>query len=191
MRRVLLVVAFIFAASPALADKILIIVDLQLQTMHVRVDGITRHRWDVSSGAYGYETPPGRYQPTRMYRKYNSRKYDMAPMPYSIFFHAGYAIHGTNFVNRLGRVASHGCVRLATENAETLFALVKEHGPENTVIRIETARISQAVVSEPIVQEAPPTMEAEAETGLPSAVDGLTTGSTEFNGVPLRKGLDG
>ena len=112
LRRLLLAVALLVGASPALAaPNVLIIVDLQMQMMHVRVDGVTQHRWPVSSGAYGFETPPGRYQPTRMYRTYHSRTYDMAPMPYSIFFHEGYAIHGTEAIDRLGawhRAAASG-----------------------------------------------------------------------------------
>jgi lipoprotein-anchoring transpeptidase ErfK/SrfK len=54
-----------------------------------------------------------------------SRKYDMSPMPNSIFFLGGYAIHGTGYVNGLGRPASHGCVRLAPGNAAALFNLVR------------------------------------------------------------------
>jgi hypothetical protein len=45
-------------------------------------------------------------------------------MPHSIFFHNGYAIHGTTEIKRLGRIASHGCVRLHPENAEKLYSLV-------------------------------------------------------------------
>lgn len=166
------------SASPALAaDNVLILVDLQMQTMHVRVDGVTRHRWDVSSGRRGYSTPPGRYQPTRMYKRYFSRKYDNAPMPYSIFFHGGYAIHGTGDLRNLGRIASHGCVRLHPDNAETLFALVKDAGPENTIIRIENSRVTQAVLTEPTFP-APATMEADAGLEMPAGMDAVTAGST-------------
>jgi hypothetical protein len=49
-------------------------------------------------------------------------------MPHSIFFRGGYAIHGTGAVGNLGHVASHGCVRLAPDNAATLFDLVKAEG---------------------------------------------------------------
>jgi hypothetical protein len=55
-------------------------------------------------------------------------------MPHSIFFHKGYAIHGTIHVSRLGRRASHGCVRLHPANAATLFALVRNHGATDTRI---------------------------------------------------------
>ena len=47
-----------------------------------------------------------------MERQWASRKYGMAPMPYSIFFDGNYAIHGTVKVAQLGRPASKGCVRL-------------------------------------------------------------------------------
>jgi lipoprotein-anchoring transpeptidase ErfK/SrfK len=65
-----------------------------------------------------------------------SSKYENSPMPHSIFFHGGYAIHGTNYVKRLGSPASHGCVRLHPSNAARLFSLVRQVGMKNTVIRI-------------------------------------------------------
>ncbi len=61
-------------------------------------------------------------------------------MPYSIFFtRAGHAIHGSYAIRRLGRPASHGCVRLAPKNAAQLFALVRKHGLANTQVVIEGA----------------------------------------------------
>ena len=57
-------------------------------------------------------------------------------MPYSIFFHGGYAIHGTTDIKNLGTVASHGCVRLHPDNAETLFKLVDKVGMKNTKISL-------------------------------------------------------
>jgi lipoprotein-anchoring transpeptidase ErfK/SrfK len=54
-----------------------------------------------------------------------SRKYDMSPMPYSLFFRGGYAIHGTGSTRQLGRPASHGCVRLPLKFAERLFGMTK------------------------------------------------------------------
>ncbi len=63
-----------------------------------------------------------------------SRKYEMSPMPYSVFYHGGYAIHGTNAVRRLGTPASHGCVRLHTANAATFYSMVREVGFGNTRI---------------------------------------------------------
>lgn len=138
LRRILLALVLALATAPALASNILVVVDIPMQIMHVRVDGVTKYRWDVSTGRAGYTTPAGRYQPIRMHEKWYSRKYDNAPMPYAIFFNGGYAIHGTTDLRNLGSVASHGCVRLHPENAATLFSLVKEIGSENTIIRIRS-----------------------------------------------------
>lgn len=41
-----------------------------------------------------------------------------APMPYCMFFHEGYAIHGSDAVP--GYLASHGCVRVYNEDAQWL-----------------------------------------------------------------------
>jgi hypothetical protein len=58
-------------------------------------------------------------------------------MPNSIFFtKIGHAIHGTYEVRNLGRPASHGCVRLAPQNAAILYALVKDEGVFNTRVRL-------------------------------------------------------
>ena len=138
LRRVFLSLAFALFVSPVFASDVYILVDISDQTMVVRVDGQVRHTFDVSTGHKGYSTPTGAYGVTRMYRKYHSKKYDGAPMPHSIFFHGGYAIHGTTDLKRLGRIASHGCVRLHPDNAKTLFALVKEIGSENTKIWVKS-----------------------------------------------------
>lgn len=135
-RPLLILIAFLAFSSPAFAARISVTIDLSQQTMTVRVGGETLYNWSVSTGRKGYRTPTGTYHPTRMHREYYSRKYDNAPMPYSIFFRGGYAIHGTNHVSALGGVASHGCVRLLTANARTLYNLVREHGSGNTTIKI-------------------------------------------------------
>jgi lipoprotein-anchoring transpeptidase ErfK/SrfK len=63
-----------------------------------------------------------------MHRMWYSRKYDNAPMPNSVFFLGGYAVHGTPHIRSLGRPASHGCVRLHPENARTLYNLIADSG---------------------------------------------------------------
>lgn len=93
--------------------------------------------WKVSTGRSGYRTPRGSYKPTRLHRMWHSRKYDNAPMPYSIFFRGGYAIHGTDQIGSLGRPASHGRVRLHPGNAKRLFNLVRAHGRANTRIIVQ------------------------------------------------------
>jgi lipoprotein-anchoring transpeptidase ErfK/SrfK len=53
-----------------------------------------------------------------------------------VFFHGGYAIPGTTEVRRLGRPASHGCIRLHPDNAKVFYTLVLKNGRENTTITI-------------------------------------------------------
>ncbi len=106
------------------------------QTMRVYVRGRLRHQWRVSTGRRGYGTPSGTYRPKWLARMHYSSKYNNSPMPHSIFFRGGYAIHGTNYVSRLGRRASHGCIRLAPGNAARLYRLVKRFGQKNTRITI-------------------------------------------------------
>jgi hypothetical protein len=104
-----------------------ITVDKSRQRLTVAVDGVPRYEWPVSTARWGYNTPNGTYHPQRLERSWYSRKYDMSPMPYSIFFAGGYAIHGSYEVSHLGRPASHGCIRLSPAHAATLFALVQGH----------------------------------------------------------------
>src|SRR4029450_3796177 len=86
-------------------------------------------------GIARYATPKGTFKPFRMEEDYFSEEWDDAPMPYSIFFtRIGHAIHGTEHMESLGRRASHGCVRLAPEDAATLYALVEEVGMANTTV---------------------------------------------------------
>jgi lipoprotein-anchoring transpeptidase ErfK/SrfK len=122
------------AASTSFANALVARVDVSSQTMTVSKHGRVLYTWPVSTARTGYVTPRGQYKPTRMHKMWYSRKYDMSPMPYSIFFRGGYAIHGTNYVKQLGRPASHGCVRLHTANAARLYSLVKEVGAGNAKI---------------------------------------------------------
>ena len=120
--------------GPATSD-ILVNIDKATQRMTVFVDGVQRYDWPVSTGQSGYSTPSGTYAARSMNEIWYSKQWDNAPMPHAIFFtKEGHAIHGTNEVKRLGRPASHGCVRLSPQNAATLYALVKENGLENTQV---------------------------------------------------------
>ena len=128
------VIAALATAMPASAASVVARIDISSQRMTVSVNGKTYHNWSVSTARKGYRTPVGSFRPKRLERTWYSTIYDNAPMPYSIFFLGGYAIHGTNATGRLGMPASHGCVRLATGNAARLFSLVRQHGMGNTRI---------------------------------------------------------
>ena len=105
------------------------------QRMYVETP-VDEYVWLVSTGRKGYSTPTGMFQPYLLKDMHYSSKYENAPMPNSIFFHGGYAIHATYDLKRLGRPASHGCIRLSPQDAQWLFLLVQEYGKENTFIEI-------------------------------------------------------
>ncbi|QIB32540.1 L,D-transpeptidase [Ancylobacter pratisalsi] len=139
MRRLIAALAgliLVSFATPTCAQVVVAHVDLSTQRMEVWVNGWRQYIWQVSTARSGYRTPVGSFRPQRMYKRYFSRKYYNSPMPYSIFFHGGYAIHGTNDLKRLGRPASHGCIRLHPGNASTLYSLVSTYGRNNTAIVI-------------------------------------------------------
>jgi len=104
--------------------------------MAVTVDGAPRYNWRVSTARRGYITRPGTYHPEMLARHWFSRKYYNSPMPHSIFFYGGFAIHGSYEISHLGRPASHGCVRLDPGNAAILFGLVQREGMGATTIVI-------------------------------------------------------
>jgi hypothetical protein len=123
------------------------------QTMFVlaRTEGSIyelRHSWKVSTGKeemvmspsgrlLGTNTPEGMFKLDRWrsFEDYTSRQW-RSPMPYAIFFDwqiqgrvSGLALHGSDAKGELelGNRASHGCIRLATENARTLFQLITQN----------------------------------------------------------------
>lgn len=122
--------------STADAGPVVARISLSSQSMTVSHDGVVLYRWKVSTARPGYVTPRGRYRAYWASRYHRSRKYDDAPMPHAIFFHGGYAIHGTYDLKRLGRPVSHGCVRLHPRHAAVFFRLARKHGLRSTTVVI-------------------------------------------------------
>jgi lipoprotein-anchoring transpeptidase ErfK/SrfK len=137
MRTLTIAVFMLVLAATNASAAIVARIDVSKQTMTVSQDGHVVYFWRVSTARSGYYTPRGSYRPTRTARMWYSRKYDNAPMPHSVFFRGGYAIHGTNHVKSLGKPASHGCVRLAPGNAQAFYNLVRAHGSGNTRIIVQ------------------------------------------------------
>jgi hypothetical protein len=136
--RLLIAGLILLNAGPACAAQVLVSINESSQEMTVNIDGQQEYVWPVSTGITRYATPTGTYRPFRMEEVHFSEEWDDAPMPHSIFFTPlGHAIHGTEHVANLGRRASHGCVRLAPEDAATLYALVDEAGMANTTVVIK------------------------------------------------------
>jgi len=130
MNKLLVIFAILFSTS-AFADYN-IVISKRTQTMNVYQDRELIESWPVSTARRGYSTPSGVFRPYSYQPMHYSRKYDNAPMPHSIFFSGGYAIHATPHVGNLGRPASHGCVRLSPVNATTLYNMTK--GEPTTIL---------------------------------------------------------
>jgi lipoprotein-anchoring transpeptidase ErfK/SrfK len=152
LKRILLAVLFAGLSSSAFAAKVSLFDNMFEQgsqasigrvhsskaSGHVSItdDWHTLYTFDVSTGRAGHSTPTGSFRPIRMHTMWHSSKYENAPMPWSIFFYGGYAIHGTTDLKHLGHVASHGCVRLDPKNAKLLFDLVQSVGLANTKVTL-------------------------------------------------------
>ena len=123
--------------TQAAAAKVVAKVNLSSQRMHVYVDGKKRYSWAVSTGKRGWETPAGAYRPIRTYKSYYEKKWNMS-LPYLVLIsHDGIGIHATSATGRLGRTASHGCIRLHPSNAKKFFGLVtsNRHSTSVQVVR--------------------------------------------------------
>jgi hypothetical protein len=136
-----LLAAVVLLALPAAAQATARIhIDLSRQSMHVTSAEGAQYDWPVSTGRPGYRTPTGAYRPQRMYVMTHSAKYENAPMPHAIFFRGGYAIHGSYETSRLGRPASHGCVRLAPGHATILYQMVRREGASILITGVAPGR---------------------------------------------------
>ena len=136
-RLCLLIVSIFFFSSFSFsvqAATVVAKIDISQQVMRVYINGVRRYVWRVSTGRKGYWTPRGSYRPGLMKRMHYSSKYYNSPMPWSIFFKGGYAIHGTNYIKRLGRPASHGCIRLHPAAARRLYALMRRNKASSRII---------------------------------------------------------
>ena len=130
--------AALFFKSKTLLDplkpSLKIIVDKSQQRIFVYRDLEHLFTFKSSTARRGYYTVTGTFSPLSLERMHYSRKYHNSPMPWSVFFHGGFAIHGTESIRRLGTPASHGCVRTHPVSAKRIFGLIKKYGRKNTKI---------------------------------------------------------
>ena len=158
----LLAGCLIAASAPvdhAAAAEVVISINKAAQSMSVLIDGVETYKWVVSTGVGG-GPHDGTYKPGRLERHWASRKYGMAPMPYSIFFDGNYAIHGTVKVAQLGRRASKGCVRLHPRDAAVLFALVGREKANTTIVVDKATHVAARVM---VVKSDAPPVEVKVE----------------------------
>jgi len=161
--------------SAAAKAELLVNISKSQQRLSVTIDGAEAYRWPVSTGRRGHETPSGSFHPIRLERHWYSRQYGLTPMPWAVFFHRGYAVHGTMEAYNLGHAASHGCVRLRPDNASVLYSLVRRQGLRNTKV---------VVINGPLPAMPGATPMAEANT-VPNAEDQFAKASGDDEDADL------
>lgn len=116
------------------------------QSFALYVYGNTQRTGLVSTGMPGYGTPAFDKHPDgRIYDRYTSTKYPggdymgLGNMPYAVFIAGGFAVHGTPQGNwsKLGKRASHGCIRMHPDNAYVFNRLVRQYGIRNVWITVD------------------------------------------------------
>ena len=116
------------------------------QRLYLYLEGRLEYTWTVSTGKAGRETPNlNRHPDGRIYEAYTSTRFPggnymgLGNMPYAVFIKGGYAIHGTGLSNiaRLGKPASHGCIRLHPEHAKIFNRMVRASKIENVWVSVQ------------------------------------------------------
>lgn len=77
----------------------------------------------VSTGTAEHPTVTGTFEIQEKLRvtRMQGDDYDVPDVPYTLYYHGGYAIHGAYWHNRFGTPVSHGCVNVAVNHARWLF----------------------------------------------------------------------
>lgn len=70
----------------------------------------------ITAGRPGFLTPPGTFRVGWKDIDHLSREFDLAPMPYSVFFNGGIAFHEGSLSQ-----LSHGCIHLSPAAAQAFF----------------------------------------------------------------------
>ena len=162
-------ICFLLSGLAPVKAEVVVNISKSQQRLAVVVDGAETYRWPVSTGLRGHETPAGAFHPTRLERHWYSRQYSLTPMPWAVFFHRGYAVHGTMEAYNLGHVASHGCVRLRPDNAAILYSLVRRQGISNTKVVVMNGPLPTAPGAVPMADAGTPPTNAGAEEDFAEA----------------------
>jgi len=77
----------------------------------------------VSTGTSAHPTVTGAYKVYAKLPEYTmiGPGYNLPDVPYVLFFHKGYSIHGTYWHSNFGTPMSHGCVNMHTNDAAWVY----------------------------------------------------------------------
>jgi hypothetical protein len=115
-----------WADDPRLPGPVSIVISVPMQIAFVYRGDVLVGATTVSTGKPGKTTPIGEYTILQKRPFHRSNLYNNAPMPFmQRLTWDGVALHAGNL---LGFPASHGCVRIPTAFARTLFAATRLGG---------------------------------------------------------------
>lgn len=130
-------------------------VDLSKQKLYAYEGSNKKMSFDVSTGKWA-ETPTGEYQIWTKLKytlmtggnKDDSTYYYLPNVPYTMYFHEGYGIHGAYWHDNFGHPMSHGCINMRIADAEKLFYWANPALPENSnnVLASEDNRGTKVVI---------------------------------------------
>ena len=109
-------------------------IDLTNQMLYAYEGDTLLNSFLVSTGLPNTPTVTGTYS---IYVKYlyahmRGDDYDLANVPYTMYFFEGYGIHGTYWHHNFGVPMSHGCVNMETTQAGWIF----EWAPVGTIVNV-------------------------------------------------------
>lgn len=111
-----------------------ILVILSLQKAYAYENGYLQREFTVSTGVPEHPTVTGTFH---IYQKYIKTRmkgdgYDLADVPWTMYFFEGYGLHGTYWHSNFGHPMSHGCVNMKTDEAKWLY----DWAPEGTTVTV-------------------------------------------------------
>ena len=118
-----------------------VIICLGDQHLYRFEDGRIISSHPVSSGVPGHRTPTGDYGVYNQTVRAWSNKYECTMLHWMALTPDGmygmHALKGTSYLRKLGRVASHGCVRLSHDDAELIYGWVEIGMPVTIVAEFD------------------------------------------------------
>lgn len=184
------------AAGPrADAHKRVIVVSLEDRRLALLEDGAVKATYPVAVGRNSSPSPTGTFRIVQ--RVSNPTYYHKGQViPPGLgnpvgarwlgLSRAGYGIHGTNAQRSIGKAASHGCIRMARPDLESLFAQIRV----GDTVEIVGTRDAQTVAlfgepATPGVSAAAATVLARSDApAQPAGADGISAGVLTAAAVP-------
>ncbi len=117
-------------------NEVWIDVDLQEQVLVVYRGDVPTYATMISSGKRKHRTPPGKFriqrkvaQKTMASGESSDEQYSVGGVPWVMYVHKTYALHGAYWHDRVGAPRSHGCVNLAPKDAQHIYTMVQPQVP--------------------------------------------------------------